>query len=621
MGSSNAKFSPALFVSGTKDDLAVVDVYKLQSSAVYNSFQDIAKNISGLLNSIPGMNLGEMLGKANNVLQGIKGGIDKAAGMINNGVSGISSMMGAISGLQNINGIGSARNALGSVLNSLGSLANVAGLQGLTNALQNAYACMGGISQIVDSVNGVVNAGRGLQSTIETGFGNLLGGSSNRYASIAGIDRYGGYTTTYGGYNDSSRGYGGAIGSSSDYIDISAYPYTTTGVSSNNTSTTSNIKPAVSNTATISNVDVTEIARNISAGNMEIFSNINSLPESVIPMMNVGMTESQISSNVVAQVGNSLSRLSPEISAEAAKPLVDIVNNITDGKFDATITNRGSAAALISGATYIANEIGMPGVFRNIAENVKDANILVEAAKPLVQKAVDTGDMRLLASVCIDPVVSEIRSLAPDICGTILTNIERPETLAEQEYGRYYQGIKESFDAINSNWTKYNRCGTDIVNAAQLSGNFFILDLIRAQLNEIQHPNNYIGNIQSVHGDGYKFDTTINERIDKIIAHPDEDGNVQSLNLDKVVVESFEFSTAGNAIDPIGYNSDDPNAPYIAVGLDDDNIKYISLSDEYFMLLSGMYLNDSVNECLARDFPEWYATLEDKPIKPCSYIQ
>ena len=582
MGSSNAKFSPALFVSGTKDDLAVVDVYKLQSSAVYNSFQDIAKNISGLLNSIPGMNLGEMLGKANNVLQGIKGGIDKAAGMINNGVSGISSMMGAISGLQNINGIGSARNALGSVLNSLGSLANVAGLQGLTNALQNAYACMGGISQIVDSVNGVVNAGRGLQSTIETGFGNLLGGSSNRYASIAGIDRYGGYTTTYGGYNDSSRGYGGAIGSSSDYIDISAYPYTTTGVSSNNTSTTSNIKPAVSNTATISNVDVTEIARNISAGNMEIFSNINSLPESVIPMMNVGMTESQISSNVVAQVGNSLSRLSPEISAEAAKPLVDIVNNITDGKFDATITNRGSAAALISGATYIANEIGMPGVFRNIAENVKDANILVEAAKPLVQKAVDTGDMRLLASVCIDPVVSEIRSLAPDICGTILTNIERPETLAEQEYGRYYQGIKESFDAINSNWTKYNRCGTDIVNAAQLSGNFFILDLIRAQLNEIQHPNNYI---------------------------------------DKVVVESFEFSTAGNAIDPIGYNSDDPNAPYIAVGLDDDNIKYISLSDEYFMLLSGMYLNDSVNECLARDFPEWYATLEDKPIKPCSYIQ
>ena len=30
MDSSNAKYSPDLFVSGTKDDLAAVDVYKLQ---------------------------------------------------------------------------------------------------------------------------------------------------------------------------------------------------------------------------------------------------------------------------------------------------------------------------------------------------------------------------------------------------------------------------------------------------------------------------------------------------------------------------------------------------------------------------------------------------------------
>ena len=617
MSNGTPKLLSAIFNGKPEDDLIVKNVYQVTDTAVYNNFKDVAKNLSSILNSIPSMNLGDMLGKVNNALQGVKNGINSINSMARNGINGVSSMLGAINNLGNASGLGGARSALGGLIGAIGGIANAAGLQGLTNALQGAYACMGSISQIVNSINGVVDAGRGLQNTIEGAFGGLLGGSGSRYASESGLNRYGSYNSVYGGYNDTSSGYDRAF-NSDNYLDISYYPYSNTGTTSANAgstsaATTSSIKPAASNVS-ISNVDVTEIARNLSAGNLDLFSNINNLPESVIPMMTSGISNEQITSNVVAQIGNSVSRLAPDIAATTAKPLLDIVNNITDGKYETTITDRGATAALISGVTYVANEVGMTDVFKNIAENVKDTNILVEAAKPIVQKAIDTGDMRLLSSICVPKVASELNKIAPDICGTILANIERPETLAEQEYSRYYQHIRESFDAINSDWIIYKRCsGEEAVNAAQLSGNFFILDLIRAQLTEMMHPGKpyHVGNLQSVYSDSYKFNAGINERIDRIISHPDEDGNVTSLDLGTAVAENYDFTARGNAVDPIN-NS-------IIIGLDDTS-KEISLENESFLLLSGMYLHDSVDECLARDFPEWYISLTDRPIKPCSYV-
>lgn len=133
------KLVKTTYVAGPEDALAVKDVYKEKSSAVFNSYQDAFAK-----------------------------------------------------GFEEINKITSMLSSLGGKLNSLTGLSPASLLQGLPGGsiaqtlqqLSNAYSSMGGLSSVVSSINSVSSAS-GLQSAISGQLGSMLGGDMSSVGRIA----------------------------------------------------------------------------------------------------------------------------------------------------------------------------------------------------------------------------------------------------------------------------------------------------------------------------------------------------------------------------------------------------------------------------------------------------
>ena len=588
----SGKLAKTTYEAGPEDKLIVKDVYEATSSAVVNSYQEIDSSVYSLVDKIPSMNLGELMNRVNSALSAARGvmsaaagglagaaglarlgGLGNAAGLAGGltaggfgGLAGLASgSLGALGGLGALGKLGNlgASGALGLV----GNLGNFGELRSIVGTMQ---ASMGGVSSLVSQINRTVSTASGLEHAITGQLSQVLGGDVNAFMSIA--RQISNQSTMF----TSNSG----LSSYSDYDARVGY----------------------------SGLD--NLAQHLSNGNLDVFSSINDLPSNATSQLNGGLTSTQITGNVVAQVGGVLTQLSASDSAETAKPIANIVNALTDNGYEAKITNKGSTAALISAVSHIGNQLNMPNVFSSIAEKVEDKTILTEAARPLIQRAIEDGNMSIIENIANTKIAGDMKNIAPSLVQSMLSNMSKPETLAQQEYSKHYQGVRESFDAIDSEWATYNRAGGVCVNAASIKDNYFVIDLIRSQLNELMHPSTYVSNLQRVYGENNNVDTDVIDSLGALVNAPGSGNTGAVVDLSQVVVVDYEFGDEGSAVNP---RSDSITTTV------DGKSKTMSFENEPFLLLSFVYLEDSVDECLKRDFPEWYSGLDVTPIAECAF--
>lgn len=581
-----SKLAKTTYEAGPDDELIVKDVYKDTSSAVYNSFQETDTDVYNLIDKIPRLNIGNLLIKINAAYKNARAslslsvagaaaglsGLDKLGGFgAALGASGFGGLAGLSSGSFGSLGASGVLGKLGNVgvLGALGSLGNLGSVGELKTIVATAQASMGGISSLVSGVNLTVSTTSGLQASIMGQLNVAMGGDTGAFLSIAAnvIQQNSVVKTSTNSLNNYS-----------DFDTRVGY------------------------------VGLDNLSKQLSSGNLDVFSSINDLPSSVTSSLNGGMSDSQITGNVVAQVGNTLTQLHSSVSSEAAEPIANIVNALSNNQYDVKITNRGASAALISAVSHIGNQLNMPNVFAAIASNVEDKSVLLEAAKPLVQRALEQGDIKTIESIASTKIASSITSIAPAVIPTILTTMQKPEGLAQQDYAKYYQAVKESFEAMDSSWTTYNRSGTDCVNAASLKDNWFVFDLIRSKLNELMSSNTYVANIQSVYGDNLDSGSSVTEALSTLLSSTSADTTSTAVDLSNVVVSDFDYTTEGDGV----------NTPKDTMTVTESTTtKTFDFSNEPFMLIASMYSEDSVDTCLKRDFPEWYSSLDVTPIAAC----
>lgn len=563
------KLAKTTYEAGPEDSLIVKDVYTSSSSAVVNSYQDSADStLSSIIDKIPSLNLGNLLSKIAQAISNAKNSDSNSSSGA--GTTGTGSAIGStsLSATSTVSGISGGVSNLASVSKISGDT-SLSGLGDTRSSISSAYASMGGLSKTVSSVN-EVSTSAGIQSSISGDLDGKLGGDTSNLASTAD------YLLNQGSSTKTSQ-------STSSYSDFDSR---------------------------VGTQDLDTLTKSLSNGDMDIFSSISDLPDSAQTYLNGGLTSTQINSNVVAQIGDALTELSPELSSEAATPIANIINSITGDKYDITITNRGSSAALISAVTYLGTQMNMPNVFQTIAENVEDKAVLVEAARPLVQRAVENGDMKIIEALAETKIASDLKVIAPGVIYLLIGNMVKPVELAQQEYSKFYQAIRESFDAIDPQWSIYKRGSDTAVKAGIIGNNLFVADLIRSQMNELMHPSSYIGNLQRIYSETNDVDTDIVHALAALVNSTESLTNNSSVDLSNITVEDYDYTDAGDAVNPASDS--------ITTGTG-ASAKTVSFSNEPFLLLSAMYLQDSVAECLQRDFPDWYETLDSTSIQICEY--
>lgn len=631
------KLLDTTYKAGPQDQLIVKDVYAAAGSSVYNSFQSSMSDALRAIDKIPGLGSG-LLGKINSA-------INTARSMVNN--------IGAI-GKSPMSLLGAAG------LGSLGGMLNAgAGLGDIKNIAANVFGSMGGVSQIASAVNALgatmnninmlsrdlknignfpVTSQFGLQSAVGGLLSQAMGGNSGEFASLL--------------------------------VNIAnTNNYARTSVSKNLSGSNNTITGKGYATSTKSLPDI------FSGTNPAVKSSLSNLPDSVKDTFVNSASNQNFSSDVVAATTKAVSKLADGEEMQAAQTLVELVSNITDGVYAAEITNKNEQAALIAAVTHVAASLELPGVFDAIAATIKDETILQKAAAPLLNQAIIDGDFDMVRSLANSKIASSLKAIAPDVTGAIVKVVKKPRDIAQQDYSKYYQSIRISLDTIDPKWSTYKRGNSVIINASMFCENFFVGDLIRAQMNELMSPNTYFANAQRVYADRTDIQTDVTESLSVVMYNKEEgDGDNEAVDFSdvlsqtsanlgpddvgvlttelKVVVPAKKKAAEEEQVVDSELDSIESYADYLkyldskkgdlkALALQQANSNYnpvnsatntdsseddeakeitISFENEPFMLIATMFCQDSVDACLKRDFPNWYTTLDNTPIVGAAFL-
>lgn len=548
------KQAKAFFSSGPEDKLRTKDVYADKGIAIVN-----AGIFSGLSGFGFGMNLGVM-GSMSGILGSIGGGLSGLTGALNQAMSGINGALGSLSQLQN--GFGGFPNLA----------SQVAGQLGISGSIVNTVlGASGSIS--------MSNFG-GLSAVVSGGLSNLMGGDMASLNAVIGQA-----SRVYGQIQQTSR--------TLERLDSSLGGFDTRDRESGYGN----------------RVSLDDISDQLANGNADILSAISDLPAQTRNDLLVGTTSSNFTGNIAVNVNGNQTVVSNKQPAQAIKPIMDIVTGLTGGTFEAEVVNRGGQAALIAGVTHMANKANIPGVFGAIAEHIEDREVLVAAAKPIVVRAAVQADVEALKSVAISKIGKDIKSMAPAVIEEVSRNAVKPATLTQQEYTKYYQGMREAFDTIDPNWMVKDRAGTPVVNGTVIGNNRFMADLMTAQLNELMDPDNVLSNYQRASQvQGLDASTTLALK-DKLEAVQSLAPN-EPLNFESVKAVDHPFTPTGSGVDPKDLT--------IKLKEDDGTVVTVDFSLEPYLLLAAMWPSETVDQAIRRDFPEFYLTL-DAPLQPCDF--
>ena len=350
------------------------------------------------------------------------------------------------------------------------------------------------------------------------------------------------------------------------------------------------------------------VASQLANGNLNVLSAIKDIPKSMQSMITGGVGLNSIQNNVFMSVGGVTSKYTSNMDYSGLQAVSNLCTGVTNGGYAPTIQNRGGLAALIAGVTQIATSYNLPNVFSSIAKSVTDPNILLAAAKPLIQSAAYQGNVDLFRDVAGSSIGTRLPTIAPSTVPTLLTNMQRPSTLSQQSYPSYYQDLRTSLDTVQPGWSGYERSGGRVVNATVIGSNPFACDLISAQMNEFMHPNNYLSNAQQA----------FPERVDTATSIAYNAVNVSTTGTGVTVTPVESSSVVGTDLDfseTFDLNKVNTDVQKITAS----GTVITSFDDEPFLLLGQKFRDVSVDSDISNHFPEFYNTLGSS-IEPVGFF-
>jgi methyl-accepting chemotaxis protein len=598
-GASN-KLAPTTFETQPDNSLEVVDVYESEGGGIENSFQDAYHKVNDTFDSVSSL-AKSAIGQATDAASGLKGKFNEAKGLLN-------TAKGLVNAVKSGN-INSLLALTGGTANGLKQLADVA--KDVTNGARQVTGIVNDVTSGIRQATGIVNE--------VTTFANSLKGGLNANAIL---NRLVGNLPLARQINDVIRGVGNidsafdslerSLGRASGLLggDNSSLNTAVNGV--RNKITDSAMPKAFDNAVTTPQVQA--MVEQFSAISPEISSAIKQLPDAVQAALVNGFSDDAASLSPILGNSEQAIKINPLVKPETIAPLQSIVEQFSGKPSDpVTVQAPGNIAGLIAGVTNVATKAGMKDTFTKMTENIENKDVLMAAAKPLVLRAIQEGDLDTIMDLSKSKVSQDIASFAPDLIEGTCYNLLRPQGMSQQEFAPYYEDIKTAFEAINPEWDTYTTTGDQkLINGTCIASNAFMCDIIEAKLNEttntaitdttrqvIKQKQTKPSNITDVKTEVIKdtFSEDLEREIDRL--------NKESwLNEDDSILQPIPTTQPPTTQAPV-----DPDE-------DQEEIKIKDYSNEPFLLLASVYINNSVDSELEFHFPELYQRFKQDRVNP-----
>lgn len=568
---SSGKLADTTFNTSPDDKLAVIDVYENESAGVENSFQDeYHKGDSG--DSLPdtgqspldsitdGFKQGNDLldsvkDKANDfnkVLDGLKNGnLDSLNSLTGNSFSGIKQISDAVNQATRAANtvVGQATSAINAVTSIGNTLKSGLNAKSVLNRLANNNSLVKQVKDVIRKVG-----------TIDSNIASLES-SMGRASKLLGGDKSSQNTAIYGTRNKARD------------LEVPK-PY--------------DLPVSAAQTKVL-----VDKLKNI---NPTVGSAISELPPATQAALVRGFN-SEVNKGLIVGDSKKAMQLSPEASKAVIVPLQKIIGTFTPETTQKTVVQDTHAVAtLISGVSHIASKAGFKDTFSQITKNVTNKNVILSAAKPLITRAVDEGDMDTIVDLSKSSVYKEIKKVAPDIVRKTCYGAARPEGLGQQGFSSYYKKIKTAFDKIEPDWSTYRLSPTStLINGACVSSNAFICDLIEATLNERKNSKLTGSNGQNVN-DVLNGITSLGTSEDSIHDNTFTDSIENAV--DQLNKEAFQkFQETGKGIIALPKDKEVPPTDEVEVP------HVLTYDHEKFLLLASVFIDNSVPSEIERHFP------------------
>ena len=576
---SSSKLVETTFNTNPDNELAVVDVYESESSGIENSFQDAYHSVDSAIDDIASIGK-SALSDVNGLLNDING----AANNINSVLSGLAN--GNLNSLFNLTG---------------GSLSNIKQLSDAVNgAINTATGIANKVNSTINNVTNVINNAASAVNSISNLGNGLKGGLNNRgiLNRISDNIPLGKQIKTLinnvGKIDSAAQSLEHALGRASNMLGGDKSSLNTIANGTKNKAPNI-IKPTVFDTKTTS-PKTKEILDKIKSINQQVSSAISSLPVATQEALVRGFPDEYSNNGLVLGDDSGAIVISPQATCDVIRPLNDIISCFTGNEeYSPEVQDTGAISTLISGVANVANSAGLKNTFSTITKNITNKDVIIAAAKPLVMRAVEQGDLDTIIDISKSKAGNEVKRFAPSVIKEICYNVSRPHDMGQQDFAPYYNDVKRAFNAIDPTWMEYRtNKGQSLVNGASINSNHFICDIIEASLNNRNNPLLTKLNRQNVSSKNIPITKlTITEEQISGESFADE----MEKAIDKINSKSYEDMLA-NGETAIIIKKDVIETPVII----EEEEQELNLNDEKYLLLASVFVDNSVESEIEKHF-------------------
>lgn len=566
---ASSKLADTTFNTKPDNKLAVVDVYENGGSGVENSFQDayhkagsdvskfasIGKTaLGGVQSAIQGAT--GAMSNVNRILQGIKSGnLNSLMALTGGTIPGLKQLSDTINNVRSL--VGKATGVVNQAKNAVRAADQMGnGLKGGSNN-NSILNRMVGNNPLSHQIKGLIRDVGSLKKNATT-----MEGTFGRASGVLGGDRSSMNTVVYGSRNKAS-----------------------------------DVAKPVGRDRPLAPEETEILLSKISEVNPSVASAIAELPKETQNALVRGFNTESFGKGMLAGNAQGVSALNPQASPSVVNPLNRIIDSV-GGRESGSVQVQDTEAVsmLISGVTNIASKAGMKNTFSTLTQRVENTDVVVAAAKPLVIRAIEEGDLDMLIDLSQSKAAPELKNFAPSLIAETCYAVLRPEGMSQQEFPSYYKDVKTAFQRIDKDWSTYHcQSGKKLINGASIASNPFLCDLIESVLNDNKNEHSMSGTLgnQGKQPGTKLVNTTFEEPIDSFASNLERE--IDQLNKDSYQQFIDNGETFVDALD----KEEEPPAP-TPQGPSAQTLTYVH---EPFLLLASVFIDNSVESEMEKHFP------------------
>lgn len=204
-------------------------------------------------------------------------------------------------------------------------------------------------------------------------------------------------------------------------------------------------------------VDKNSLFQRLVGSNPRLLAGMKSLYDSVSGGI-TGMLEDK--DGVFAQVNGMVQRIS-STAIDSVKSLGNMIGDVVGDAWNFVVDDKDALSGFYSGLIKEAQELGIPGSFKEIISTVRDPNLVNRITQKVLPGIVNSSDTDGLLAAAIGTAKGVVKAINPQILSDFSRKYTNPLNGDIRGLQSKGNNIFRAFDAVDKNWDRFERVLSD----------------------------------------------------------------------------------------------------------------------------------------------------------------